>query len=453
MEYKITVPLERVKEGMVIAKSVYVKNEQGQMAMLVKSNVKLTESIIDKLKWHKLKDIIIFSDPPDLSKINTKTQQVQTKQETNPVVSQKTPVKTNENELTVFPEKKTYNAYHDNLKDQKSRLAYDEGTRKTNDTNNYSLKTKKEIPAAAKMRSVSIVRSNFSDTRPVLSEDLYDEALGGIKNLFEVAGGSKMITAHQVVKELDNVVDQLVETVSAESGELVHIAHLKSYDEYTYHHSLSVAVLSIAIGQALNLFKPALRKLGSCAIMHDIGKILVPIDIINKPSRLTPEEFEIVKTHSSKGAEYLESQGIGDQELWNAVRHHHEKYDGSGYPSGLKGSEIPLFSRIVSVADVYDALTSYRSYRTPMAPPVAFETVMGEVDRAFEIGVVNAFIKKVELYPEGSIVVLSDGRMAVVVDNSYAMRPILKLVDTQTHINLGELDNLHLVIDRVLDFE
>jgi len=286
---------------------------------------------------------------------------------------------------------------------------------------------------------------------PVISEDLTTDALNGLQDLFAAAAGSGVTTAYKAVKQLDDVVDQLVETVTDEVSGLVHISQLKSYDDYTFHHSLSVAVLSIAIGRAMKLDKRYLRELGRTAILHDIGKILIPLEILNKPGKLTDEEFDIMRTHSQKGALYLRKEGIGDEQMWKAMQAHHEKMDGSGYPSGLKGEEIPLFARIISVADVYDAVTSYRPYRGPMNPSVAFELLAGDVGRAFEYNIVNAFAKTVEFYPRGTILTLTNGRFGVVTNADNTLRPILQMLDSGAILDLAGLDNLHLMVDKVED--
>ena len=287
---------------------------------------------------------------------------------------------------------------------------------------------------------------------PTIPEKLREEAISGIHNLFSMAAGSNnVVTAYQVVKELDNILDQLIDTVSMESASLVHINNLKSHDEYTYHHSLSVAVLSIAIGQELGIATGELRDIGRAAIMHDIGKVMSPLEILNKTSRLTPGEFEVMKCHASDGARYLQEQSIGDESLWRVVMCHHEKFDGTGYPLGLAGTDIPLYSRIISVADVYDALTSYRSYRSPMPPSVALEVIMADVGRMFDFNIVEAFTRKVELYPINATVDLSNNRSGVVVDNKSSMRPVLRMVDDHELIDLASLNNLTLMIERVHD--
>ena len=384
---EVTLPLDKVKKGMLTADYIYAFDEKGINVVLSAPNAVLTDQLIERLKRYKVKDILVSvkEDDDDTLSFVKKAALIQTagrppKEETSPPVVTADPVK------------------------------------------------------------------------PIVDDTLRTEALAGIRGLFDAMGsGGNMTTAYQAVKELDNIVDQLVDTISQESNSLIHIADLKSYDEYTYHHSLSVAVLSIAIGQELGLDSTQLKKLGRCAIMHDIGKIGVPTEIINKAGRLTKEEFELVKNHAAYGGWYLRNGNIGDIELWNAVSHHHEKVDGSGYPKGITGRDIPLFSQIISVADVYDAVTSYRSYRDPMSPAEAAELVMSDVGRAFDYKIVVAFIEKLELYPINSIVELSDGRLGIVKDNTNPMRPVLKMVDDNTDLDLLGLDNLSLIIKRVLD--
>ena len=285
------------------------------------------------------------------------------------------------------------------------------------------------------------------EAKPIISETLRDEAVSGIRRMFDAVGGGaeNMTTAYQVVKEVNAIVDQLVDTLT-ESNSLIHITDLKSHDEYTYHHSLSVAVLSIAIGQSLGLSDSQLKVVGRCAMLHDIGKVLVPVNLINKPGRLSHMEFFVVKQHPRKGYEYLSKGVIENEILRQGVLCHHEKVNGTGYPKGLKGKDIPLISRIIAVADVYDAVTSYRSYRKPMSPSEAVELVMSEVGRAFDYDIVQAFISKLQLYPINSYVELSDKRCGIVINNTSSMRPVIKIVGTGEMVDLMDFDNLSLII-------
>lgn len=180
---------------------------------------------------------------------------------------------------------------------------------------------------------------------------------------------------------------------------------------------------------------------------------MVGLELINKPGRLTDEEFELVKKHTLFGGEYLKSHDLVDFDVYNGVLMHHEKYDGTGYPFGLKGENIPLFGRIIAVADVYDALTSNRSYRPAKEPSEAFEFLLGGADSHFDVNMVRAFSKKIAPYPIGSIVGLSNGDTGLVinVNPDYPLRPevrsmidgrMYRLWDDKEEINITVLGDL-----------
>ena len=286
--------------------------------------------------------------------------------------------------------------------------------------------------------------------RPILSEDFTNEAIGSIRDLFDMANGSTAFNAPMVVKQLEDVIKEMVKTLTKPENKNVHITQLKSYDEYTYHHSLSVTVLSVAIGRKMNMSNIALETLARCAIVHDIGKIFIPLDILNKTSKLTEKEFKTIQTHSALGSEYLKKQQIGDRLLWDVVRGHHEKFDGSGYPDRLMGKEIPLFSRIISAADIYDAITSNRPYRDPMSPSQAFETIMSEAGKGLEYEVVLALDRAVEFYPIGSTLALSDGSIGIVADNKNPLRPTLEMLPDNSPLDLAKLDKLEYSIVEII---
>ena len=284
---------------------------------------------------------------------------------------------------------------------------------------------------------------------PTISPKLRHESVSYISDLFAVAQGrfEDASLASKTIKQLDNVVDQLVSSLSTEGRSMVNISDLKSYDEYTYHHSLSVSVVSIAIAQYVGFTGKRLTQIGKCAMMHDIGKMQIPLQIINKPSKLDDDEFKEIMSHPSKGAMYLEQREIGDEELWAGVKYHHEKYDGTGYPDGLSGDDIPLMSRIISVADVYDALTSIRPYRRPMQPADALEYVMGGASNMFDFDIVTAFLEKIQPYPVGSLIELSNGVIAIVINNEFAMRPVVQALESSAIMDLyNDRNCLDLVI-------
>ena len=387
--YKVQMTVDELEEGMVMAETFHVKNEEGVNLMFSSVGTKLTARHIEKLKAHRVEEIKVFSDKP---------------QQPKPVT--------------------------------------------------IKAKAAPKVSAAQKKAVEKKKDFKLPEAKPIVKNELRDQAVKSIRNLFDatkesMGQGGNMTTAYQAVKDVDTVVYQLVNVIKFDPSGLVHINNLKSYDEYTYHHSLSVAVVSVAIGQTLGFSNTELRNLCRCAILHDIGKIFVPIDLINKPGKLDPKEFETVKDHAIRGGQYLKSGTIGNMELWIGIMCHHEKIDGTGYPRGLKKDEIPMFSRIISVADVYDALTSLRPYRSPMTPCGALEIVMGGAGTAFDVNVVQAFKLKLELYPVNTIVELSDKRLGIVINNSNASRPILQILDSDETVNLADLSNMSLVITRV----
>jgi putative nucleotidyltransferase with HDIG domain len=165
---------------------------------------------------------------------------------------------------------------------------------------------------------------------------------------------------------------------------------IDSKDTYTHGHSLRVAQYSKAIGERLNLSKPELEDIELSALLHDIGKIGIPEQILNKPDKLTVKEYEAIHEHPSKGAKIL--QEIKEfKNINKGVRHHHEHYDGSGYPDGLKGDKIPLTARIIAVTDSFDAMTSDRAYRGRHSPQKALEEIKRCSGTQFDPTIVDLF--------------------------------------------------------------
>ena len=282
------------------------------------------------------------------------------------------------------------------------------------------------------------IQENFSaeTSSPTINQPVHKEALASIENVFRAIRENTKADSVQAIQQLDVVIDNLADTLLKNSNTLINIDHLKSYDDYTYHHSVNVAILSMAIGTFFDLPKEDLEKLGKSAILHDIGKTRIPIDLIHKPGKLTSNEFEEIKHHSQCGYDCLMENGQEMSDVPKIVLHHHEKFDGSGYPSGLQGEEIPFFSRIISVADVYDALTSHRPYRSPIQPISATEYIMGGCDTYFDSQIIDAFLHRIELYRIGSYVKLSNGAIGQVIGYEQQLRPILRLYPSEKIIDL-----------------
>jgi putative nucleotidyltransferase with HDIG domain len=224
----------------------------------------------------------------------------------------------------------------------------------------------------------------------------------------------------RIGKNLDSlrakrVVGELTESVIRNPDALTCFIQLRKKDEYTALHSLRVCILALAFGRHLGLDRDTLQLLGLGALLHDIGKLKVPLEILNKPGTLTEYEFTLMKSHVPHGVKILDGMpGIPAPAL-EVVQGHHERYSGTGYIAGLKGEEIALFGMIGGIVDCYDAITSDRAYRTGMSAHTALKQMYGWRGRDFHPKLVEQFIQCMGIYPIGSVVELNTGEVGVVV--------------------------------------
>lgn len=239
------------------------------------------------------------------------------------------------------------------------------------------------------------------------------------------------------------IVEQIIERGSISFD----MTDLRSYDNYTFAHSVNVAVLCSAIGMGMSMSQEELVDLVQAALLHDLGKLEIPTDILNKPERLTRDEYDIMKKHAEFSYQLISERWDISAYVKTAVRFHHENEDGSGYPQGLEGDEIPLFAKILHVADVYDALRSKRPYKKPYAPSEAAEYLMGGCGILFDLSIVETLLAYVPLYPKGCDVELSDGHRAIVYENggTYNLRPIVKLLNGKK-LDLTRQENLNITV-------
>lgn len=226
------------------------------------------------------------------------------------------------------------------------------------------------------------------------------------------------------------LVNQMVDTIVANESAMMWLAQLKRRDEYTSLHSINVCVISVVFGRHLGFSEEQLREIGHGALLHDIGKMRVPLDLLNKSAPLTVAELEELKRHPQYGYEILQgSSGISEAAL-DIVRSHHERVDGHGYPRGLSGDEISEYAMLVSIVDVYDAITSDRVYHMGISPHEALNLMYEWAPKSFPSEPLEQFIKCLGIYPIGSIVELNTGEVGVVmtVNRAHRLLPIITLV-------------------------
>jgi HD-GYP domain len=292
----------------------------------------------------------------------------------------------------------------------------------------------------------------------LITEEIKAKAKQEISSLFNSVGKSDDVSTQKSIKRIEFIVEDLVGQILKKERTMVNIVDIRTFDDYTYSHSLNVAVLSIVIGTVLELDRKILQELAVSAIIHDIGKVFIDKNILNKPQKLTPEEFSIVKEHALKGYQYLRNYNKLTLQILRGVLEHHEQFNGNGYPKGLSGDQISFFGKIICIADVYDALTSDRPFRRAMVPSDAIEFIMSGYNTFFDSSIVDVFIRKVAAYPVGTCVELSDGKQGIVIGNNegFGLRPVIRILEegrlTEHVLNLNEdSDKMNITIKQIID--
>lgn len=269
------------------------------------------------------------------------------------------------------------------------------------------------------------------EVRDVVAEETRVQTIKVVKENFRSLEKQKKLNIRLVQGAIDNLIDELL----ASPQVLVNLSDIRTFDDYTFGHSVNVCILAIMAGITMSYHDLKLKELGIGALLHDIGKIKVDVNILNKEDELSHEEFAEIKKHSEYGFEILRQ--YPDVSLLSAhiAFQHHERWDGKGYPRQMTGENIHEYARIVAVADVYDALTADRPYR----PGYSVDQTITIINRMSGIYLdpdcVTAVLANIAIYPIGSVVELNTGEIGIVMDNNKEMptRPILKIMYDRTH--------------------
>lgn len=246
------------------------------------------------------------------------------------------------------------------------------------------------------------------------AKKICETATRAVKNMFAEARMGKAIS----MDVADGIVEEISLSIMRNPEALITTARLKTADDYTYMHSVAVCALMVALARQLKLDDKATREAGLAGLLHDVGKIETPPEILNKPGRLTDAEFAIVKEHPVQGHRLLQTSGHTIDAVLDVCLHHHERIDGTGYPFGLSGDQISLVAKMGCICDVYDAITSDRAYKRAWSPAESIKQMTEWSIKQYDKAIFDAFINCVGIYPTGSLVRLTSGKLGIVVEQS-----------------------------------
>lgn len=266
--------------------------------------------------------------------------------------------------------------------------------------------------------------------REVVKEETLDVTRKSLAKVMATVGAQQAPTEKDMWKVTESI-QGIVEDVATQKDVIANLSHLRVWDDYTFEHSIHVAIVATVIGKHANLRQDQMHNLGVGAILHDIGKINVPQEVLNKPAGLTDFELSQMREHPHAGWDLVHEGYPGVMPTASiAVLQHHERLDGSGYPSGIEGDRIYIFSRIVAVADVFDALRSERPYRNPIAPRGVMDMLRADAGTKLDAQFVDALFKYVAVVPEGEAVRLTNGLLAFVTKTNpdRPLQPVVEIV-------------------------
>jgi len=256
----------------------------------------------------------------------------------------------------------------------------------------------------------------------------FDETRGQVDEVLESISNGESFDMDSSRKAIQGCVNSILSNANA----LLWLTQVKKQDHYTAEHSLRVGILAIAFGRFLGLNDYDLEVLGLCGMLHDVGKVKIPDDILNKPGRLTRIEFDIMKEHAALGKDILLKHDGVEKLIIDTAHYHHERFDGKGYPEQVNAAYLHQYVRMISIVDVYDAITSARPYKDGSPAFDALKILFSERGKHFDTDLVEAFIRMVGIYPPGTLVEMTNGEVGIVVsaNTDSRLRPKVELVLT-----------------------
>lgn len=318
----------------------------------------------------------------------------------------------------------------DDIKTDSGALFLKKGTTITEEIKSKVQKYKGFVRVKIEIKD-NIITDIEKDTSFELSKEVKERARQGVEYMYNSKDTSEIINTAKDVSKL------LINNIKESNSISINLSKLKICDDYTFKHSVDVATMATILGQKLNVPESHLNEITTAGILHDIGKIMIPTDILNKPGKLTDEEFNIIKQHTVYGYRIIQDSDELTPAIKKGVLMHHEKFHGEGYPLGIEGDQIHKIGRILSVVDVYDALVTERPYHDPHHPVEAYEMMLG-MGNQFDLEYMTVFSRTVVLYPLRSIIELSNGVTGIVArqNKGYPARPVVKDVMTGKEYDL-----------------
>ena len=248
----------------------------------------------------------------------------------------------------------------------------------------------------------SSIKNSFPQTtyseEILFAREAYSSALNCIQRIYDTVKNNGILEISEYKKDVSPLIDSIDRNNSAAASLTV----LARSDKYLLTHSLNTAILSALLGRYMGLSREMVEDLSIAAMLMNVGQIWMPSNLLQKKGKLSKDEFQLIKQHTLKGSKYLINQKTPES-IFKSVKYHHEKYDGTGYPEGLSGNEIPQFARIISICDSYDAMTSDRPYREALTPNSAIKRLYSMASSAFHPRYLESFFKCVGIYPVGML--------------------------------------------------